>query len=182
MYAPLSPISYVRVGAPVATNFWKLPTTWPLVRDTLPVAEVAMNLGPVVTLPDVNVSVPLTVVFTPLSTTPPALSMFSELKVVEFEPPIVWVPVPLNVNVLVPAVNVPLLLKLPLTMWLDDAAPNVVPGPSVKLPLTVRFAAAVADAVPDIVKLPWIVMGVAGIVFVPLVLRLRCPYVSAVTV
>ena len=51
-----------------------------------------------------------------------------------------------------------------------------------KLPLTVRFAAAVADAVPDIVKLPRIVMGVAGIVFVPLVLRLRCPYVSAVTV
>ena len=159
----------------MATNFWKLPTTWPLVRDTLPVAEVAMNLGPVVTLPDVNVSVPLTVVFTPLSTTPPALSMFSELKVVEFEPPIVWVPVPLNVNVLVPAVNVPLLLKLPLTMWLDDAAPNVVPGPSVKLPLTVRFAAAVADAVPDIVKLPRIVVGVAGIVFVPVVLRMRCP-------
>jgi len=27
VYAPLSPISYVRVGAPVATNFWKLPTT-----------------------------------------------------------------------------------------------------------------------------------------------------------
>ena len=80
----------------------------------------------------------------------------------------------MNVNVLVPAVNVPLLLKLPLTMWLDDAAPNVVPGPSVKLPLTVRFAAAVADAVPDIVKLPRIVVGVAGSVFVPVLLRRRC--------
>src|SRR6187399_2256023 len=139
-------------------------------------------LGPVVTLPDVNVRIPLTVVFTPLSATPPGLLMVRLLKVVEFEPPIVWVPVPLNVNVLVPPVNVPLLLKLPQTMWLDDAAPNVVPGPSVKLPLTVRFAAAVADAVPDIVKLPWVVNGVAGIVFVPVLLRLRCPYVSAVTV
>src|SRR4249919_56082 len=107
---------------------------------------------------------PLTVVFTPFSATPAGLLMFSELKVVGFEPPIVWTPLPLNLNVPKLAVNVPLLLKLPLTLWLNDDAPatNVVPGPSVKFPL--------------------IVIGVAGIVFVPLVLRLRFPYVSLVTV
>ena len=113
----------------MATNFWKLPTTWPLVRDTLPVAEVAMNwLGPVVTLPDVNERMPLTVVFTPFSATPAGLLMFSELKVVEFEPPIVWTPVPLNVNVPELAVNVPLLLKLPLTVWLNADAPAAERG------------------------------------------------------
>src|SRR5580765_5246517 len=102
----LSPISYVRTVAPVGTNFWRLPTTWPLVRDTLPVDEVAMNWpAPVVTLPDVNVRSPLTVAFTPLNATPLELAMVSELKVVEFEPPIIWRLLPLNVNVLVPAVN-----------------------------------------------------------------------------
>jgi len=63
---------------------------------------------------------------------------------------------PLNVNVPKLAVKVPLLLKLPLTLWLNADAPatNVVPGPSVKLPFTVSDWAAVADAVPDIVKFP----------------------------
>ena len=176
VYEMVSPISYVRTGAPVGTNFWKLPTTWPLPRVTLPVDEVAMNWpAPVVTLPDVNVRTPLTVVFTPPSDTPLELAIVKLLNVVEFEPPIVWPLVPLSVNVLVPALNVPLLLKLPLTVWLNDPAAERRARTHREVAVHVSAAAAVADAVPDIVKLPSVVRGEPGIVFVPLPLRLRCP-------
>ncbi len=46
---------------------------WPLVRDTAPAAPIASVLAPVVTLPLVSVSVPVTVRFPPASVTPLAL-------------------------------------------------------------------------------------------------------------
>ena len=86
-------------------------------RETLPVELTYSELEPVLTLPELKVSVPPAVASTPLSETPLALLIVSALNVVAFEPPIVCALVPLKVKVLVPAVNVPLLLKLPLTPW-----------------------------------------------------------------
>ena len=86
-------------------------------------------------------------------------------------------------NVLRPAVNVaPLLVQLPCRTWLNVDAPNVVPDPSTTLPLKLMVAAAVAEMVPEVVNVPATVVVVAGIVLVPLVLSVRLPYVSAVTV
>ena len=52
----------------------------------------------------------------------------------------------------------------------------------VVIPVTVTGNAGVAVAEPDIVKFPTTVVVDPGIVFMPLVLSIRWPYVSAVTV
>ena len=181
-YALALPTSKVRLVAPVATFFCRLPTTCPLVRDTVPVDGMTTFLPVLtVTLPDVSVSVEPTDAST-LSEMPLALLTVRLLNVVAFEPPIVCALGPFSVIVPVLAVKVPLLLKLPFTTWLYDDALKVVPEPNPKSPSTVSAPAAVVDAVPAMVKLPAVTMALAGMVFTPLPLRVRCPYDSVATV
>src|SRR5262249_223904 len=98
------------------------------------------------------------------------------LNVVEEEPPMLCVAVPVKLMVLLLAVNeVPLFVQFPPTVCVKEPALKVVPEPKVTLPVVLIAAAAVAEAVPDIVKLPETVIADPGIVFVPLPLRVRLP-------
>jgi hypothetical protein len=128
---------------------------------------------PVVIFPLVSLSVSL-IVSSVLIVIPLLLLIVSLLNV---EPVIVCALVPLKVNVLVLALNVPELLQFPFTWWENELALNVVPNPSVKFPFTVSPTTAVADAVPLMVKLPLIVVVAVCSVLVPLPLSIRCPYV-----
>lgn len=141
-----SPISNVRAtNAPVATFFAKFPTTWPLVRETLPVALNVNVFAPVVILPAVNVSVPLTVM--PEESVAPCVSLSCRFvnepppeSACADAPPLsrivpapVWLPesaispfaviVPDGVNVaVVPIVNVPATVTEPEAVTVAEAA------------------------------------------------------------
>jgi hypothetical protein len=114
---------------------------------------------------------------------PAALLMVRLLNDVAELPPIVAADEPLKVTVLLPGLNVPLLDQLPATEWAYVPALKVAPLPTVKLPEVVTAAPAVA-VVPlsEMEKLPATVIGVPGMVLAAPPLRLRFPYVSAVTV
>ena len=97
-------------------------------------------------------------------------------------PLIAWAPVPSNVTVLLPCVNVaPLFVQSPVTVWLNDPALNVEPEPRTTLPFTSIGAAAAADAVPAVVKEPASDKLDAGSVLAPLPLNVRFPYDSTDT-
>src|SRR5438067_1131829 len=116
------------VGLPVATGFWRLPTTWELVPAPLTVPLAISVFDPVVMLPLVSVSAVATVVLVdPLRVTPLELLTIRVLKVVAAEPAMFSPEEPLKVAVLVAWVNVPLLVKFPLKVWVKVAAANVVP-------------------------------------------------------
>ena len=100
-YWPASPTSKVNEGDPAATNFRRLPTTCPLVRETEPVDETYRTCEPVLMLPELRVSIPLTVVSRARMT--PFGSLTVRLRnVVEEVPPTVCGPVPSRVTVPVP--------------------------------------------------------------------------------
>ena len=65
---------------------------------------------------------------------------------------------------------------------MNVAALNVVPEPMFTFPVVFIIPVAVAEIVPDVEKFPAIVVVAEGIVFVPLVLNVKLPYVSVVTV
>ena len=90
------PTSNVLVAV-LVTGFCRLPMTKPDVRLTVPLAMSV--LVPVVTAPEVRVSVEPTVAFTlPLSVTPAALLIVSRLNVVAVLPLTACALVPLNVT------------------------------------------------------------------------------------
>ena len=179
--APL-PISNVQPEAPAGMVLRRLPSTWPLVRETL-VAQFGTAISvlpPVITLPVVKVVVAFTETVLPI-VTPFALLMVRLLSPVPAAigvsalperfcaaPPfMVTVPVPrlkmpFTVEVAPrrnswPAplfVKVPLLEKLPLRVWLRLVPPlNVLPEPIERSPLIVRAAAGVALLVPEVDRL-----------------------------
>jgi hypothetical protein len=95
------------------------------------------------------------------------------LKMVVPLPEIEVEPAPVKFIVLVDGVKVPSFTKFPERSCVDEPASNVQLLPMLKFPPTARLAAAVADGVPDIVKLPFTVVAEPGIVFVPLPLKVR---------
>jgi len=83
-------------------------------------------------------------------------------------------PVALNVTVDVLALNVPpFIVQVPLTTCENVLALNVVPVPRFTLPVITNATAAVVVVVPDIVKLPLIVVVAAARVTVPLPDKVR---------
>ena len=167
----------------MALKGWaSLPVTYPLVRVTVAeeprmtvFAEAASTLAP-------RARVPLIVASVPLRETD-ALPIVRLLKVVADEPPIAWGTDPFRLIVLPVFVKVaPLFVQLPLTLCTKAPATKVVPEPRTTLPLMDRAAAAVTDAVPAVVNVPATVITVPGMVFAPLPLRVRLPYVCAETV
>jgi hypothetical protein len=94
------------------------------------------------------------------------------LKVVA--PVIVCEDEPLKIIVEVPAVKSLLAFdQLPPTLCVNEPPLNVVPDPSVTFPFMFIVLPAVRDAVPAVVKFPLIVKAVAGIVLVPLPLKVK---------
>ena len=81
----------------------------------------------------------------------------------------------MNVALLVPAVNVPLFVKLPPIESANAPVANVVPDPIVTAPPTVTAAWAVALCVPLVVSALAIESAPDGIVTVPLPLSVRLP-------
>lgn len=138
VYELASPISYVRVGEPVAIFFCRLPTMCPLVRETDPVEGIMTENEFVVIFPLVSVSVEFTVMLDDREREPDALLIVTLLNV-----PVdvtVCVPVPLNRRVVFVFANVPpLIVQLPpmlCVVALDDGAN--VPEESVALPVIVK--------------------------------------------
>ena len=126
-YVDASPTSKVRLGEPVATDFRRLPLTWPAVRDTEPPEATMRVCPPVATMPAVRVSTPVTVASAP-RVTPAASEMVRPLKVVAKLPPTDWPVLPPSETVPVPPLKAPveaLLVQSPETA--NVAGPLIVP-------------------------------------------------------
>ena len=81
-----------------------------------------------------------------------------------------------TVPVLLPGLNVPLFVQLPLIVMFLSAAFSVVPGPMVRFPLIVTLTPSVSVEVPPTSRLPLIVAAVEPVhVLVPVPLVLRLP-------
>lgn len=95
----LLPTSKVRdILAPIATFFRKLPSTCPLVLDTLPAVPMITLLEPVMIFPVVKVNTPLTVILFGMVRL--VLAMVRLLKVSVL--PVITCAPPLNLTVLLP--------------------------------------------------------------------------------
>ena len=189
--APAPAISTVRfVRVLLVIVYWPRKSLVPVARVTFAVPlPVRVPLPPTRTLEaGLRTALALTVRLPPVLklvfavTGAEVLETVRLLNVVVVLPPIAWADVPLRVTVLLVAVNVPLFEKSPLISCVNAPVVNDVPEPTVKLPVVLTAAPAVAAAEPDIAKLPATVVVETGIVFVLVPLNVRFPYVSAVTV
>ena len=128
---------------------------------------------PVVMFTLVSVKVPLTLNVVLAATELLDLLIVRLLNVVVVAPPIAWAEPFVSVTVLPVAVKVPSFVKSPLMSWVNDPVVKDAVEPTVKLPVVLRAARAVAEAVPDTEKLPAIVRVEPGMVFVLLPLKVR---------